>query len=64
MRLGVLNSQQHSVVRPLLRFIGTLDRQADTRVLIVIPEVVPERQASKRTDGVIGTAPMHVPSLR
>ncbi|NMP22592.1 APC family permease [Sulfobacillus harzensis] len=76
-RLSILKSQYHSVVKPLLRFISTLERQADERVLVLIPEAVPEglgasllhnrlgsviRQAlRRRTDVVIGTVPMHFP---
>ncbi len=76
-RLVVLRSQYHSVVRPLLRFINTLERHATQRVLVLIPEVVPDglgasvlhnrlggvitRALRKRTDVVIGTVPMHFP---
>lgn len=76
-RLSVLKSQYHSVVRPLLRFIGTVERQSGERVLVLVPEVVPEglsaellhnklgsvitRALRKRTDVVIGTVPMHFP---
>lgn len=77
-RLVVLKSQYHSVVRPLLRFINSLDRHATQRVVVLIPEVVPDgvvagllhnrlgsvitKALRRRIDVVIGTVPMHFPS--
>jgi hypothetical protein len=40
-RLVTLRSQYHSVVRPLLRFILTVDRGRHERVMVLIPDVVP-----------------------
>jgi amino acid transporter len=41
--LVVLNSPYRSVVRPLLRYIGTLKPSADHRVVVLIPVVLPRR---------------------
>jgi amino acid transporter len=41
--LVVLSSQYHSVVRPLLRYIGSLKPSANHRVVVLIPVVVPRR---------------------
>ncbi len=76
-RLVVLRSQYHSVVRPLLRFINTIERRANQRVLVLVPEVVPDSAGAsllhnrigeaiahalrRRTDVVIGMVPMHLP---
>ena len=75
-RLVVLRSQYHSVVRPLIRFIATLEHRTDQRVLVLIPEVVPSRPVDellhnrvgwmvatalrRRTDVLIGMVPMHL----
>ena len=75
-RLVVVKSQYHSVVRPLLRFIGTLERRADERVVVLIPEIIPGNLPASllhnrlgaavgaalhsRTDVVLGTVPMHL----
>ncbi|MCL5116406.1 MAG: APC family permease [Firmicutes bacterium] len=75
-RLVVLKSQYHSVIRPLTRFINTIERRANERVLVLVPEVVPDgwgssllhnrigtaisRALRRRTDVVIGTVPMHL----
>jgi amino acid transporter len=40
-RLITLQSQYHSVVRPLLRFIRSVHERAQGRVLVLIPEVSP-----------------------
>ena len=40
-RLVTLHSQYRSVVRPILRFIRTLEVRAHERVLVLIPELVP-----------------------
>jgi amino acid transporter len=40
-RLVTLSSQYHSVVRPLLRFIRSIDGRAQRRVMVLIPELVP-----------------------
>jgi amino acid transporter len=75
-RLVVVRSQYHSVVRPVLRFIGTLERRAGERVWVLIPEVVPtgfghallhnhvgrllSSALAHRTDLVVGTVPFHI----
>jgi len=75
-RLVVLRTQYHSVVRPLLRFIGTVDRRTNQRVLVLIPEVVPEHATAellhnrislllaaalrRRTDVVVSLIPLHI----
>jgi hypothetical protein len=75
-RLAILRSEYHSVVRPVLRFIDSLRRRTDERLLILIPEVVPDRAAAeilhnriglvlatalrRRTDVLIGMLPMHI----
>jgi len=76
-RLVVLKSQFQSVVRPLLRFINSVDRHSNQRIFVLVPEVVPDSVGSmllhnrlgtaianalkKRTDVVIGMVPMHLP---
>jgi len=75
-RLVVLRTQYHSVVRPVLRFINTLDRRTNQRVLVLIPEVVPQHAAAellhnriglllaaalrRRTDVVVSLVPLHL----
>lgn len=75
-RLVTLQSQYHSVVRPLVRFINSLERKAGERLFVLIPEMVPtgrltgllhNRMGSllaaalrRRTDIVIGMVPMHL----
>lgn len=75
-RLVVLKSQYHSVVRPLLRFINTMDRRLGERLLVLVPEVIPPgflagllhnrlgraltRALRQRADVVIGTVPIHL----
>ena len=75
-RLVILKSQYQSLVRPLIRFINTLEHKAEERVVVLIPEVVPEGWGAgllhnhlgaalshalrRRTDVVIGTVPMHL----
>ncbi len=75
-RLVLLKSQYHSVVRPLLRFINSLDRHTDQRLFVLIPDLVPgslgasllhnglgraiQSALRHRTDVVIGTVPMHL----
>ncbi|MGC2191348.1 MAG: APC family permease [Candidatus Dormiibacterota bacterium] len=41
--LVILNSPYRSVVRPLVRYIGTLKPSADHRVVVLIPVVLPRR---------------------
>lgn len=76
-RLVILKSQYQSVIRPLLRFINSIERHANQRMLVLVPEVVPDSLGSmlmhnrlgtaianalkKRTDVVIGMVPMHLP---
>lgn len=76
-RLVILKSQYQSVIRPLLRFINSIERHANQRILVLVPEVVPDSLGSmlmhnrlgtaianalkKRTDVVIGMVPMHLP---
>ena len=75
-RLVVLHSQFHSVVRPLVRFISSLERREGSRIVVLIPEVIAtnplqgllhnrmgrilRRTLERRTDVVVGTVPMHV----
>jgi amino acid transporter len=75
-RLVVLHSQYHSVVRPLIRFIGTLQRHEGERIWVLIPEIVPATPWQRilhnrlgrvladalehRTDVVVGMLPFHV----
>jgi len=75
-RLVVVRSQYHSVVRPVLRFISTLERRAGERVWVLVPEIVPNGLGqtllhnrigrvladalAHRTDVVVGTVPFHV----
>lgn len=75
-RLVILPSQYHSVVRPLIRFINTVERRRDQRVMVLIPEIVAdgvgakvlhnrvgsilEKALRQRTDVVVGMVPMHV----
>jgi amino acid transporter len=79
-RLVVLRSQYHSVVRPLLRFIASLQRREGERILVLIPEVVTNgpfqailhnrmgqiltKALQHRTDLVVGVVPFHVESTR
>lgn len=75
-RLVILKSQYHSVVRPLLRFINTMDRHAKGRVTVLIPEIIPKNFVAgllhnrmehtimaairTRSDVVIATVPVHL----
>ncbi len=75
-RLVVLHSQYHSVVRPILRFIGSLQRREGERVLVLIPEIISPgpfqailhnrmgrilaNALQHRTDVVVGIVPFHV----
>lgn len=74
-RLVVLHSQFQSIVRPLARYIGTLERRAKQRVMVLIPEVVPRglgqnflhnqigimlaASLRRRTDVIVSVMPMH-----
>ena len=42
-RLVTLRSQYHSIVRPLLRFVHSVDRRVHDRIMVLIPQVVPRR---------------------
>lgn len=42
-RLVVLRTQYHSIVRPLLRFVHSVDRRVHDRIMVLIPQVVPRR---------------------
>ena len=75
-RLVTLQSQYHSVVRPVVRFINSLERQKGERLVVLIPEMVPTGRLTgllhnrlgsllaaalrRRTDIVIGMVPMHL----
>jgi amino acid transporter len=75
-RLVVLRSQYHSVTRPLLRFIASVERRQGERIFVLIPEVVTEgpfqsllhnrmgqilaRTLERRTDLVVGKVPLHL----
>jgi amino acid transporter len=76
-RLVVLQTQYSSIVRPILRFIDTIDRQSHERVVVLIPEVVPRgfwhqllhnqlgillaASLRRRADVVVAVAPYHLP---
>lgn len=75
-RLVTLRSQYHSVVRPILRFVNSVEVRSNDRVMILIPEIVPEHwfqgflhnQMSiilaaalrNRENVVVGMMPMHL----
>ncbi|MBX5467588.1 MAG: APC family permease [Firmicutes bacterium] len=75
-RLVVLRSQYHSVVRPILRFVESLEHLGGQRVVVLIPEVIPTRFGQawlhnqiamnlltalrRRADVVVGIVPMHL----
>ncbi len=75
-RLVTLQSQYHSVVRPVVRFINSLERQRGERLVVLVPEMVPTGRLTgllhnrlgsllaaalrRRTDIVIGMVPMHL----
>lgn len=75
-RLVKLTSQYHSVVRPLLRFIRSVDRHVHGRVMVLIPELVPRTfweqllhnqlglilalQLRRNADVVVGMLPYHI----
>ncbi len=42
-RLVTLRSQYHSIIRPLLRFVHSVDRRVHGRVMVLIPQVVPRK---------------------
>ncbi len=53
-RLVTLTSQHTSIVRPLLRFIRSLEVRAQGRVLVLIPEVIPRRPWQRLLHNRIG----------
>ena len=53
-RLVTLTSQHTSIVRPLLRFVRSLEVRAQGRVLILIPEIVPRRPWQRLLHNRIG----------
>lgn len=75
-RLVILRSQYHSVVRPILRFVESLEHLSSQRVVVLIPEVIPTRFGQswlhnqiamnlltalrQRADVVVGIVPMHL----
>lgn len=75
-RLVILSSHYHSVARPLVRFINSVERRTDQRILVLIPQIIPDGPAAflmhnrmgtllektlrQRTDVVVGMVPMHV----
>ena len=79
-RLVTLRSQYRSVVRPLVRFVRSLESRGGERVLVLIPELVPRRPweqllhnqlgvmlaAALRgsRDVVVALAPMHLDADR
>ncbi|MGC8488929.1 MAG: hypothetical protein ACP5QO_12065 [Clostridia bacterium] len=42
-KLMVLKTQYQSVVRPILRFVNSIERHTSARVPVLIPEIVPNR---------------------
>jgi amino acid transporter len=76
-RLVALTTQYRSIVRPLLRFVGTLDRQSHERVVVLIPEIVPRdfwhqllhnqiglmlaSALRRRSDILVAIMPYHLP---
>ncbi len=74
-RLMVLKTQYQSVVRPVLRFVTTVARQSDARIMVLIPEIVPEHTGAsllhnqlglmlaaalrQRTDVIVSILPFH-----
>lgn len=74
-RLVMLRSQYSSVVRPILRFVNSVERHGQQRVLVLIPEIVPgdlghdllhnqigtilANALRKRTDVLVGVIPLH-----
>lgn len=75
-RLVALRTRYRSVVRPITRFINTIERSAGERIIVLIPEVVPhslwERllhnhlgtilasHLRSRTDVVVSILPLHI----
>ncbi len=75
-RLVTLQSQYHSIVRPVVRFINSLERAKGERLFVLVPEMVPTSSLTgllhnrmgtllaaalrRRTDIVIGMVPMHL----
>ncbi len=76
-RLVTLLTQYSSVVRPLVRFIDTLEHRNPGRIIVLIPEVVPRglwqqllhnqigvmlaESLRRRADVVVAIAPYHLP---
>ncbi len=75
-RLEIIRSEYHSVIRPILQFIDGLSPRAHQRRVVLIPEVVPDRAYGellhnqigtmlasalrRRTDVMIALLPMHL----
>lgn len=43
-RLAIVRSQYHSIIRPTLRFINEIDKVQHRRILVLIPEIQPRRR--------------------
>jgi hypothetical protein len=71
----VLKTQYQSVVGPILRFVNSIERHTSERVLVLIPEIVPDRLGEtilhnqtgillatalrRRTDVIVSVLPFH-----
>jgi amino acid transporter len=75
-RLITLHSQYRSVIRPILRFVNSVEVRSHDRVVVLIPEIVPQglfhnflhnqmgilmtAALRSRSDCVVAMVPMHV----
>lgn len=75
-RLITLKSQYRSVIRPILRFVNSVEARSHDRVVVLIPEIVPQglfhnflhnqmgilmtAALRSRSDAVVAMVPMHV----
>ncbi|MCL4313664.1 MAG: APC family permease [Actinobacteria bacterium] len=61
--LVILRSDYHSVVRPLIRFVNSLDRKSHELVAVLIPVVIPRKRRHvllhNQMDRVLGAAFRH-----
>ena len=78
-RLITLRSQYRSVIRPILRFVNSVEARSHDRVVVLIPEIVPQgllhnflhnqmgilmtAALRSRSDAVVAMVPMHVDEL-
>jgi amino acid transporter len=75
-RLITLKSQYRSVIRPILRFVNSVEARSHDRVVVLIPEIVPQglfhnflhnqmgvlmtAALRSRSDAVVAMVPLHV----